>query len=222
MLGYSASVTLTLMGAAFCALVYLWICARQDKPWLHAVVKAASVGLLAVAAFQASPLMLLPAALVACAVGDFFLAREGDEAFVTGVGAFAFGHLAYAALFLLHPASDMMRIGDGWPLVLALVLLGLVMILLLYSKAGALRWAVLAYVPIIVVMGVMSIAITPTGALALVLPAALLFIFSDFVFSQEMLVLREGHPLRRYTPYVIWASYWGAQLMFVLAFTAQV
>lgn len=216
MFGFESDSTLLFLAAAFCALCYLAICARPGKSWLKTVLKTASVALLAAIAFLAGELMLLAAALTACAIGDFFLSRDEDEAFLTGVGAFAIGHLAYAALFYIHPSADLTRLEAGWPLVAALLLLGVVMIVVLFRRAGPLRWTVVVYVPVILLMGIMAIGIPMEGGLALILPAALLFIFSDFVLAQEMFVLDDGHRLRRVTPYAVWASYWSAQALFLL------
>lgn len=222
MFGFESDSTLLFLAAAFCALCYLAICARPGKSWLKTVLKTASVALLAVIAFLSADLMLLAAALMACAIGDFFLSRDDDEALLTGVGAFAIGHLAYAVLFFIHPRADFIRLEAGWPLVAALLLVGAVMIVVLFRRAGSLRWAVLFYVPIILLMGIMAIGIPMEGALALILPAALLFIFSDFVLAQEMFVLDDRHRLRRYTPYVVWTSYWSAQAMFLIGLASGV
>ena len=221
MFGLASNNTLLLLAAGFCALCYLAICGRPRKTWLKTIVKTASVVLLALIALSASSVLLLAAALFACAVGDFFLSREGDEAFISGVGSFAIGHLAYIVLFWIHPSSDLYRITAGWPLTAALVLLGLAMIVILFGKAGKLRWAILAYIPVIVGMGIMAMSIPFAGYLALVLPAALLFIFSDFVLAQEMFVLPEEHKARRYTPYIVWSAYWLAQAMFLIGFVGS-
>ncbi len=218
MFGLGTDASLLMLAAAFCALSYLAICARPGKSWLKTVLKTGSVLLLAAIALQNSGFMLLAMALLACAVGDYFLSREGDEAFLSGVGAFAIGHLAYTALFALHPRADMQRISDGWPLSAALALLGGVMVVLLFRKAGALRWAVVVYVPIILSMGIMAMGLPFDRGLALILPAALLFVLSDFVLAQEMFVLAEGHKLRRFTPYIVWSSYFGAQALFLIGF----
>ena len=93
------------------------------------------------------------------------------------------------------------------------------MIYLLFRRAGAVRWATVFYVPVIVLMGIMAMILPPVGPLALVLPAALLFIFSDFVLAQEMFVLPEGHKLHRTLPYVVWSTYWLSQAMMLVAFT---
>ena len=219
MQGWPTDATLFGLAAAFLALCYLAICGRDGASWLKTVLKTASVALLALVAFQLSNMMLLAVALLACAMGDFFLSRPGTENMISGIGAFGFGHLSYAALFMLSPGADLQRIADGWPLAAALVLLGLVMLYLLFQKAGPLRWAALPYVPVIVTMGCLAMALPPVGALALVLPAALLFILSDFILAQEMFVLPQAHKLRRVTPYLVWSSYWLAQALFLLAFT---
>ncbi|WP_298679560.1 lysoplasmalogenase family protein [uncultured Lentibacter sp.] len=225
MFGWPDHVTLLFLAASFCALCYLFVCARPGRSWLKSVLKTLSVGLLALVAFQLADRLLLGVALTCCAVGDFFLSRTTSdqglsEAFVTSLGAFGIGHLAYAALFALQPGADLLRLKDGWPLVLALGLLGLVVLYLALRRAGRLRFGVALYIPFILLMGVAAMALPPVGALALVLPAALLFILSDFALAQELFVLPRGHRLRRPLPYVIWSSYWLAQALFLIAFTA--
>ena len=164
MFGWPNDATLLFLAAAFCSACYLVICGRPGSSWLKSVLKTASVALLALIAFKLSDMLLLAVGLTACAVGDFFLSRKGTEEFVSGIGAFAFGHLSYTALFFLQPSADFLRISDGWPLTLALVLLGLVMIFLLFRTAGKLRWATIIYVPVIMSMGVMAMILPPVGA----------------------------------------------------------
>ena len=48
--------------------------------------------------------------------------------------------------------------------------------------------------------------------------AGLLFILSDMVLAAETFVLKLDHPARRVTPYVIWGTYWGAQVGFFSTF----
>lgn len=218
MFALAASEGLLLLAAAFLALCYLAICGREGTSWIKTLTKTLSVVILAGLAFQLSPFMLLPAALLCCSIGDYCLSREGDESFLTGVGAFAIGHLCYVGLFLLHPRANLARLETGWPLVAALLILGIAMIALLFRKAGALRRAVCLYVPIILAMGLAAITLPMEGALVLVLPAALFFILSDCVLAMETFVLADGDTRRRYTPYVVWFFYWLAQALFLLAF----
>lgn len=224
MLGWPNDATLLFLAAAFCAVSYLAICARPGVSWGKSVVKTLSVALLAAVAFKLSDMLLLAVGLTACAVGDFFLSRsaskeDSTEELFSGIGAFAFGHLSFAALFFLQPGADFARISDGWPLVAALVLLGLVMLYLLFKTAGAVRWAAIFYVPVIMLMGIMAMALPPIAGMALILPAALLFILSDFVLAQEMFVLPRAHKLRRISPYVVWTTYWVSLALLLVGFT---
>lgn len=211
--------TLTVILAFACALAYLGLTARPPGP-LRSAVKTASVALLALAALQGGAPAALAVALALCALGDWFLSREGERAFMAGIGAFAAGHLAYVVLFLSHPAADLARLAGAPQLwvVLAVIAAGAAMAAVLAPRAGALRGPVLAYVPIILGMGVAALALPPVGALALAAPAALAFILSDMVLAAETFLLPADHPARRVAPYAVWPLYWGAQAGFFAAF----
>lgn len=203
--------------AAACALIYL-VLAAQPPGLLRSVLKTASVAMLALAAVLAGAPLLLAVALALCAVGDLFLSRGGEGAFMAGVGAFAAGHLGYAALFLTREASDPARLLQmpGLALAAVLLLLGLVMARILAPRAGALKGAVLAYIPIILGMGAAALTL-PFGSW--VFAAACAFMLSDMVLAAETFVLPQDHPLRRITPYAVWPLYWGAQAGFLAAFS---
>lgn len=205
--------------ATLCALSYLPLTARPES-LLRSVVKTASVALLAIAALGTAP-PLLAVALALCALGDWLLSRPGEQAFMGGIAAFAAGHLAYVALFLSHPASVPVRLAQGLPLLLALALiaLGVIMARRLAPRAGVLKGPVLAYIPIILGMGIAALTLTPAGALMLILPAALMFIASDLILAAETFVLQDTHPARKWTPYAVWPLYWGAQITFLAGFT---
>ncbi|WP_411352487.1 lysoplasmalogenase family protein [Leisingera aquaemixtae] len=204
-------------GAAACALIYL-VMAAQPPGLLRSVLKTASVVLLALAALLVGAPWLLAVALGLCALGDLFLSRDGEGAFMAGVGAFAAGHLAYAVLFLTQGASDPARLLQmpGAIIAAALLLLGLAMARVLAPRAGALKGPVLAYIPIILGMG--AAALTLPFGLG-VFAAACAFMLSDMVLAAETFVLPEDHALRRITPYAVWPLYWGAQAGFLAAFS---
>ena len=206
-----ALVLSALYAAAFC---------NKDPSWPRTLVKTASVLLLAFWALGQGAPGLLILALLLCALGDFLLSRPGERAFIAGVGAFAAGHLAYVALFASQEAADPARLVQMPQAGLAagLAALGLGMAAILWRRAGALRAPVMAYVPIILAMGAAALLLPPEGALIFVLPAALLFILSDFALAMEMFVLPEGHALHRLAPFVVWPTYWLAQTGFTLAF----
>ncbi|PCH65712.1 MAG: lysoplasmalogenase [Rhodobacteraceae bacterium] len=206
------------LAAAF-ALAYLPLAARPVSK-MRSVTKTLAVALLALAAVSVSVSGLLAAALALCALGDWLLSRDGDGAFMAGIGAFAAGHLAYVALFVTHPLADSARLLQApqiW-FVAGFALLGLAMAALLAPRAGALKGAVLGYIPVILGMGVAVLVLPGQGALGGALPAALAFVVSDLVLAFETFVLGKDHPLRRITPYLIWPLYWGAQAGFLMAF----
>lgn len=205
------------IGAGACALIYLPM-AAQPPGLLRSLAKTMSVALLTVAALQVGAPWLLAAALGLCALGDLFLSRDGEAAFLAGVGAFAAGHLAYAALFLTQPQSDPARLVQmpGAVIALGLLLLGLSMARILAPRAGGLKSAVMAYIPIILGMGVAALTL-PLGTW--VFAAACAFMLSDIVLAAETFVLAQRHPLRRIAPYAVWPLYWGAQAGFLAAFS---
>lgn len=211
--------SLPVLLAMLCAVAYLALTARP--PGLpRSAVKTAAVALLAVAAVMAQAPLALSLALGLCALGDWFLSRPGEVAFRAGIAAFAAGHLAYVALFLGHPAADPGRLAQSPQLWIAvgLGLLGVLMAARLAPHAGDLRGPVLAYIPIILGMGLAVLALPAVGSLALALPAALAFIASDLILATERFLLPVGHAALRLTPYAIWSLYWGAQAGFLAAF----
>jgi uncharacterized membrane protein YhhN len=200
--------------AALLAVLYLLLFCYRGPSWPKSIVKTLSVLLLAVVvALSGGPFWLI-AALTLCAAGDYFLSRGSEATFMAGVGAFAAGHLAYVVAFLTHDAADLSRIADHGVVVTALALFGLIMAGLLFSRAGSLRFAVLGYIPVILSMALAALALPMVGPLALILPAALSFLLSDTVLSLEEFVLPEGHGLHRILPFVVWPTYWLAQIGF--------
>ncbi|MFW8594643.1 lysoplasmalogenase family protein [Cribrihabitans neustonicus] len=206
-------------GAAALAFWYLLLAARPPGFWRSAA-KTGAVLLLALGAWASGAPAPLISALGLCALGDLFLSRDGEGAFLAGVAAFAAGHLTYAALFLTRDASMPARILElpGLAAAAAMVLAGLGMAVLLAPRAGPLKGAVLGYVPVILAMG--FAALTLPGAFgAAVFAAACAFMLSDIVLAFETFVLPPAHPLRRVTPFAVWVLYWGAQAGFTALFS---
>ena len=76
-----------LLGAsAALGLIYLLFMTRSEPTVLRSVVKTGSIALLAVVAM---PVPLLALALGLSALGDLALSRNGERAFLAGIGAFA-------------------------------------------------------------------------------------------------------------------------------------
>ena len=204
--------------AAALALIYLIGYCYRGVSWPKTLVKTASILLLALMAWQMSASNWLVLALGLCALGDFLLSREDARSFLAGVGAFAAGHLAYITLFLSHDLAQPAMIVEPPQLYVAIVLalLSAVMAVVLMPRAGDLRFAILAYIPIITGMGIVALALPNVG---LLLPGALLFVVSDFVLALEMFVFAAQSTARRFTPFVVWATYWAAQFLLFSALT---
>lgn len=203
MLHHDIYAVLSLM---FSGAYLLGFCWRRGSSWAGTVVKTASVAVLALGGLDHGIAPLLIAALGFGASGDFWLSRPGERAFVTGLVSFAAAHLAYV-IWMWSPGSQI----HLWPS-LVLMGFGVGMAAVLWPRTGALRGPVMVYIAIIMAMGVAALAAPGAGA-AIVLAAGL-FIASDAVLSLELFVLRDGHPLRRMTPFFIWATYWLAQIGF--------
>lgn len=168
------------------------------------VVKSGAVLALALAAVAAGAPGLIVLGLALGALGDLFLSRAGTRAFLSGMAAFAVGHLAYAAEFLapgglppLLPAS-------------ALLALALSTELWLASRTGALRWPVRGYVGVITLMALAALTL-PAGR-GLALAGALLFLLSDLLLSLDLFVLPEGRS-KRILGGTLWAAYWTGQAL---------
>jgi uncharacterized membrane protein YhhN len=208
--------------AAFAGLVYLLRFCSAPTSWARTVTKTLSVAALALAAGLSGAPGPLVLALSLCALGDYLLSRDTEQTLLAGVGAFAAGHLAYIAVFASVPGFELGHLVTGLGLLFSafLAVYGAVMMWQLFRRAGPLRFAVMAYVPIIVAMGLCAYCVPALGELGLILPAAILFMLSDSILAAELFLLRADHPLRQITPYLIWASYWLAQLGFFWAFAA--
>jgi len=204
--------------AAALALIYLTGYCYRAVSWPKTLVKTTSILSLALVAWQVSASNWLVLALGLCALGDFLLSRDDARSFLAGVGAFGAGHLAYITLFLNHDLvrPEMIVEPPQLYVTIALILLSAVMALVLVPRSGDLRFAILAYIPIITGMGIVALALPDLG---LLLPGALLFVVSDSVLALEMFVFAAQSSARRFTPFVVWATYWGAQFLLFSALT---
>ena len=191
----------------------VWFCVRGPS-LTKTVVKTASVAGLAAAAWLALAPLWLVAALGLAALGDFFLSREGDGAFLAGLSAFALAHLAYVALILVIDVPLSMN-----ALSLGVMVFSAVMAFVIVPRAGSLRWPVLTYIVVIGAMGTLTLSLPASFATAMV--AAVLFMLSDMILGLERFVWGPVNSLSRAAPYAIWSTYWVAQLLFLVAFAFE-
>jgi uncharacterized membrane protein YhhN len=210
-------------GAALAFVGYWLVWSPQPTVSLTgALVKTASTGLLAaVGALFSGPLpWAIVLGLTLGALGDFFLARRHPSAFLTGMAAFALGHLAYAWAFLSRAAEI-----APFQLAPAQGLAGLALLVLLLStevwlapRTAALRWPVRGYVVVIGLMGLAAIALPPHPenlSAALIRLGAALFVLSDLLLAIRLFVARTG-PATRGLSLALWPAYWGGQLLILV------
>jgi len=201
--------------SAVCAVIYLLgFCYRgASKP--KTVIKTLSIFSLAMAALLAGTPLWLPIALLACALGDYYLSQNGAPAFLKGVGSFAVGHVFYIILFLTDPLSDVGRLGTP-SRTAALYMLGIVSLLmlgLLWYSAGKLRRAVAGYLVIITAMIVASMTLPWQENYDVVMLGVVFFGLSDLILSLEMFVLPQTGWTRAAAPFAVWTLYWLAQVL---------
>jgi uncharacterized membrane protein YhhN len=141
---------------------------------------------LALGPFESPGGTLLFAGLVLGAVGDVTLLGPGTAAFLGGLGAFLFGHVAYVlALARLAPPETWV----GLPL-LGVLAFGAGALRWLWPHLGPLRVPVIGYVVVICAMVVAALAAAPVGGapaqrLAL---GAVLFAVSDLAVARERFI----------------------------------
>lgn len=188
---------------------------RQPAPpdALRSVIKTTATGALALASLLAGGPWLLVLALSLGAVGDFFLSRPGQGAFLKGLIAFALSHLVYVALFVGMPG----RLGlfqltlEGWLVLAGLVLLALSTVRWLLPHAGKLRGPVAAYVLVITAMGVAALHLGPAFRSAAL--GAAMFLASDVILSVQLFRLEPGTLAHRRAGQAVWPLYWGGQAL---------
>jgi uncharacterized membrane protein YhhN len=202
------------------ALVYWLAFCLQDFPGVFGgAVKALSTGLLAlilwaVVAHNSPALWPVALGLTLGALGDWFLARRGEAAFLAGMAAFAAGHLAYAAGLLARSAEIGFDGLSGVEGAALLVLLGLLISteVWLAPRTGALRWPVRAYVVMIGAMGIVLVLLpTYHGADILQLGGAL-FILSDLLLAFRLFVVKRK-ARQNLLSLTLWPVYWSGQAL---------
>ena len=196
--------------AVTCAGVFLLGYCNKPPSLTKSAVKTASVLLLAVISWRAAGPLALTAALAFGALGDLFLSRAGARAFLWGLVSFAVAHLLYAWL--------MVSVGQGgtWLASMGVFGFGALMAWILGPKTAELRWPVMGYIVIIVVMGIAALGTMRP----VIIIAALAFIASDTLIAVEKFLLAPQSRALKVTPFAVWALYWTAQALFLYGFLA--
>nr|WP_304611205.1 lysoplasmalogenase family protein [Paracoccus sp. S1E-3] len=138
------------------------------------------------------------------AVGDYFLTRRAETAFLAGMAAFAAGHLAYAG-WMFTP-------GHAARMICALPMLALALSTeaWLLRHTGALKAPVRAYVWVISLMA--AAATTLPSLLWPAMLGAALFVASDLLLALRLFVARAAQTRKRLS-LLLWPAYWGGQAL---------
>lgn len=199
-----------------CAAVYGVRLVKNRPSTSRTMFKAMAVGFLALLALIGD-VYLLAIALGLSAVGDACLAQD-EKWLRPGIAAFAGAHVAYVALFLISGGGLGLDVARLMAQIMILVAAGAFAVWL-WPDLGAMRAPVGLYLGIITVMTVAAIGLPASLALAGI--GAVLFFASDGILAAEMFRLKPNAPARAWTPYAVWALYWGGQALITAAFVGR-
>lgn len=127
------------------------------------------------------------------AAGDIALLGASSRAFLIGLVAFLFGHIAYiVACAQLVPPGEWIRISGVYAVP---IVVGAGALVYLWPNLGSLRIAVIGYVIAIVTMMIAALAVGRSGALPesnrqLLVAGAALFFASDLAVARDRFVAK--------------------------------
>lgn len=192
----------------------LFILARR-RDHLRAAAKTIAVTLLAATALLSGQPVLLVLALALSALGDFFLAYEGEHNFFAGLVSFLLAHIAYCTLFFAGQ-DPVWSGGIGFFAgTIAIFAFALAMLRQLRPHLGKMRLPVTLYTGI---LSAMAIAALSRGLDPVLLPGIGLLLASDTVLAFERFVFAPDSPNRRWSGPVIWFTYLFGQALVLATF----
>ncbi|NUS20081.1 MAG: lysoplasmalogenase [Mesorhizobium sp.] len=214
--GIETNANATLLFSFVAAVIYAFALDMPPK-WTRTAAKTAAVAFLAVlAAMQGGPLLLV-VALGLSALGDAFLSRDGEKAFLGGLASFLAAHIVYVVLFVEAGGGLDLLSADAWrgAIALAMAAFSVVMLAALWRRVGPqLRIPISVYVAAILAMGISAL----TTSAPLVITGAVLFIASDGLLAAERFLLAAISPHRVWMRYAVWVLYYSAHLAITLGF----
>jgi uncharacterized membrane protein YhhN len=208
--------------SAGAAVAYGLFFLNRPESLLRAAVKTLFMAALTAAFVVAGAPFPLLVALVAAALGDFFLAFDKKWLLPFGILSFLIAQLAYLLIFfgLWMFSGDNAPLWPRYALMAAIIVTTIGFLIWMGPKLG---WMALGVVPY-------SIAITGMAVQAMWLPwpgwpamiGAISFLVSDFVLAAELFRLAPDARERRITVPIVWWTYAAAQLLIVWGIVAVV
>jgi uncharacterized membrane protein YhhN len=214
--GIDANANATLVFSLVAAVIYAFTL-NMPPTLARSAAKTLAVSMLAMLAFMQGGPLLLVAALALSAVGDAFLSRDGETAFLGGLASFLAAHILYVPLFLQSGGGLGLLGAESWrgAIALAMAVFGIVMPAALWRRVGpALRLPIGVYVAAILAMGISAL----TTSNLWVIGGAILFMASDGLVAAERFLLAAISPHRVWMRYAVWTLYYAAQLAITLGF----
>jgi uncharacterized membrane protein YhhN len=195
--------------------IYGAFIAPRPQSHVRAIAKTAAVALLAAAAFSADLPVLLVVALALSAIGDHFLAYEGERNFLAGLVSFLLAHVSYTTFFFAQQDpvwSGTMAFFAGTLLIFAF---SLGVFRRLRPALGQMRLPVAVYTGVLSAMAVSALARGPDPVL---LAGVALLLASDAVLAFEKFSFAPDSRHRRWSAPFVWFSYLFGQAMVTAAF----
>jgi len=214
--GIEAPANGTLILSAVAAVLYLAM-VRRPSSFRRTAVKTASIALLGMLVLIEGGPLLLAAALFLSALGDLFLAEEGERAFLAGLGAFLAAHIVYVALFGMAGGGAEALAAEPWRLILAGLIGAFAVGLFLRLKPAlpdGMVVPVAVYVVAIMAMGLAAMTLPSVAVIA----GAVLFIASDALLAAGRFLLAPASPRQAIVAPLVWILYTAAQVSITLGF----
>lgn len=213
--GLEATANGMLLFSVAAACVYFFL---LDAPvsLRRSVVKTVPVLLLAVLALMQGGPLLLVGALALSALGDAFLSRHGDKAFLGGLASFLAAHVLYVVLFA-HAGGglDVFLSSPRLLIGIAIAIFAVVMLAVLWPRVEpGLRLPIAVYVMAILAMGLAALTLPDKR----IIVGAVLFIASDGLLATERFLLDPDTRQRFWMLHAVWAFYYVAQALIALGF----
>lgn len=157
--------------------------------------------------------LILFLALGASVAGDVLLAVEHADSFIRGLSAFLAAHVLFIVLYLKNRlvAADITRVRVR--LAALLWFLAAIAAYVLYPNLGDMMTPVFSYSAILAAMA--TTALFSKYSIRLVGVGALLFVVSDTVLGARQFMIMPD-----FTGYIVWGTYYLAQLLMTLGIMA--
>lgn len=182
------------------------------------IKKTSAIGILSILSITLHAPLLLVAAQSFGAIGDSFLAWEGAEAFLCGLGSFLIAHLFYIALFVQSGGGIEALLSENWRVFSASLMMALAVGMLTKLlparkvKRDGLQIPILVYSMAICAM--VLAALTMDGSRLIF--GAIMFTFSDTLLAIERFLLPPISRNRAWMEHTVWALYYLGQLLIMV------